>query len=108
MCPIGRKVLGKTAREVALGKYFVIQSLGSRSNSRDRLVQSSGDSPVFPSKRASSMERLLESPRKDYLSPPPETFLETEVNLKVEGEKTVKNAAQRKDSVEVILQGGIL
>lgn len=53
------------------GKYFVIQSLGSRSNSRDRLVQSSGDSPVFPSKRASSMERLLESPRKDYLSPPP-------------------------------------
>lgn len=53
------------------GKYFVIQSLGSRSNSRDRLVQSNGDSPVFPSKRASSMERLLESPRKDYLSPPP-------------------------------------
>ncbi|XP_022304252.1 rho GTPase-activating protein 23-like isoform X6 [Crassostrea virginica] len=51
------------------GKYFVVQT--SRTNSRDMLIQSSGDSPVFPSKRASSMERLLESPKKDFLSPPP-------------------------------------
>ncbi|XP_056007298.1 rho GTPase-activating protein 21-like isoform X7 [Ostrea edulis] len=56
------------------GKYFVIQS--SRNNSRDRLSQGSGEIPAFPSKRASSMERLLESPKKDYLTPhsrnPPE------------------------------------
>ncbi|XP_061194038.1 rho GTPase-activating protein 21-like isoform X2 [Saccostrea echinata] len=56
------------------GKYFVIQSLGSRNNSRDRLSQGSAESPVFPSKRAGSMERLLESPKKDYLSPPPRNY----------------------------------
>ena len=52
------------------GKYFVIQSVGSRSNSRDRLARGSSDSLVVPSKRTNSLEKLLETPSQEKSSVP--------------------------------------
>ncbi|KAK3108874.1 hypothetical protein FSP39_017659 [Pinctada imbricata] len=51
------------------GKYFVIQSVGSRSNSKNSLVKGSSESLTLQSKRTSSLEKLLEVPQKEKVTP---------------------------------------